>query len=168
MNRVAVLVRRPGQVQVLAESRADVSAHSFWKRGTTAMFDIRTVNLDVGSCLCMTREKALAKAEKEKKDLYLQACLDCRRIFTPMVYSVDGITGAESLVAQKILAALLRYKLKRDYSEVCGFVRARMSLVTVRSNILLICGPRDKETQIRKQPELTGGEVMVLLSPWRG
>ena len=35
------------------------------------MFDIRIVNLDVGSYLHMTPEKALAKAEKEKKDLYL-------------------------------------------------------------------------------------------------
>ena len=73
------LVGKPGQVQVPAESRADVSAHIFWKRGTTVMFDIRIANLDAGSYLGMTPEKALAKAEKEKKDLYLQACLDHRR-----------------------------------------------------------------------------------------
>ena len=42
------------------------------------MFDIRIVNLDAGSYLRMTSEKALAKAEKEKKDLYLQACLEHR------------------------------------------------------------------------------------------
>ena len=54
------------QVQVPALSRADVSAHGFWKWGTTVMFDIRIVNLDVGSYLCMTPEKDLAKAEKEK------------------------------------------------------------------------------------------------------
>ena len=53
------------------------------------MFDIRIVNLDAGSYLCMTPEKALAKAEKEMKDLYLQACLEWRRTFTPMVYSTD-------------------------------------------------------------------------------
>ena len=69
------LVGQPGQVVVPAESRADVSAHGFWKRGTTAMFNIQIVNLDAGSYLCMTPEKALAKVEKEKKDLYLQACL---------------------------------------------------------------------------------------------
>ena len=49
------------------------------------MFDIRIVNLVVGSYLRMTPEKALAKAEKEKKDLYIQACLDRRRTFTLMV-----------------------------------------------------------------------------------
>ena len=77
------------------------------------MFDIRIVNLDAGSYLCMTPEKALAKAEKEKKDLYLQACLERRRTFTPMVYSADRIPGAEALAAKKRLAALLRYNLKR-------------------------------------------------------
>ena len=60
------------------------------------MFDNRIVNLDTGSYLRMTPEKVLAKADKEKKDLYLQACLERRRTFTPMVYSADGITGAET------------------------------------------------------------------------
>ena len=54
------------------ESRADISAHGFWKRGTTTMFNIRIVNLSAGSYLRMTPEMALAKAEKEKKDLYLR------------------------------------------------------------------------------------------------
>ena len=55
-----------------------------------------------------------------------------------MVYSADGIPRAEALAAQKRLAALLSYKLKREYSEMCGFVRARMSLAIVRSNSLLL------------------------------
>ena len=58
------------------------------------MFNIRIVNLDAGSYLRMTPEKALSNVEKENKDLYLQACLECRRTFTPMVYSADGIPGA--------------------------------------------------------------------------
>ena len=64
---------------------ADVRAHIFWKRGTTTMFEIRIVNIDAGSYLRMTQEKAFAKAEKEKKDLYLQACQERRRTLTPMV-----------------------------------------------------------------------------------
>ena len=66
-----------------------------------------------------------------------------------MIYSVDGIPGAEELAVQKGLAALLSYKLKREYSEMCGFVRARMSLAIVISNSLLLRGPRDKGARIR-------------------
>ena len=57
---------KPGQVQVRvpAESMEDVSAHGFMERGTTAMFGIRIVNLDAGSYLRTTQEKALEKSEK--------------------------------------------------------------------------------------------------------
>ena len=33
----------------LEETRADVGSHGFWRRGTTALFDVRVVNLDTGS-----------------------------------------------------------------------------------------------------------------------
>ena len=63
---MARLVGQPGQVEVLSYSRADVIAHGFWKQGTTAMSDIRIVNLDAGSYLIMTPEKALAKATSDR------------------------------------------------------------------------------------------------------
>ena len=65
-----------------------------------------------------------------------------------MVYSTDEIPGTEDLAAQQRLASLLSNKLKREYSEMCGFVRARMSLAIVRSNELLLCGVRYKEAYI--------------------
>ena len=73
VNGADRLVGMPGQVQVSSDSKSDVSTHSFWKRETTAMFDIRIINLDAGSYLHMTPETPLAKAEKEKKDFYLRA-----------------------------------------------------------------------------------------------
>ena len=85
-----------------------------------------------------------------------------------MVYSAEGIPGAEALAAQKRLAVVLSYKLKQEYLEMCGFVRARMSLEIVRSNSLLLRGPHDKGARIRKRPELADGAVMSLLAPWNG
>ena len=85
-----------------------------------------------------------------------------------MVYSADGIPRAEALASQKRLATLLGYKLKQEYSEMCGFLRTRMSLAIVRSNILLLCGPCDKGARILQQPELKDGAVMEMLAPWRG
>ena len=85
-----------------------------------------------------------------------------------MVYSADRIPGAEALAAQKRLAALLSYKMKQEYSEMCGFVRARMLLEIVRSNSLLLCGPCKKGARIWQRPELTDGAVMPLLVPWHG
>ena len=58
------------------------------------------------------------------------------RTFTSVVYSSNGLPGAYDLAAQKILAALLIYRLKQEYSEMCCFVRVRMSLAIVSSNSL--------------------------------
>ena len=132
------------------------------------MFGILIFNLDVRSYLRMTPEKALSKAEKENKYLYLQDCLERRRNFTPMVFSADGIPGAEALATQKRLASLLSYKLNQEYSEICGFVRARMSLAIVRSNSLLFHGLLEKWGRIRQQLDLTDGEMMALPAPWQG
>ena len=74
----------------------------------------------------------------------------------------------EALGAQKILAALLSYKLKREYSKTCGFVGAIMSLVIVRSNSLLLRGPCNKGVHIRQRPKLMDEEVMALIAPWQG
>ena len=70
---MAVLERRTGQVDVSAESRAERSAHGFWKRGTTYMFAIIISNLDACYYLRMAPEMTFAKVEKKKKDSYLQA-----------------------------------------------------------------------------------------------
>ena len=85
-----------------------------------------------------------------------------------MVYPADVIPVAEALSAQKILATLLNYKLNWEYSEMCGFVKARMSLEIVRSNSVLLRVPRDKLVRIRQRPDLTNGAVISMLAPWRG
>ena len=85
-----------------------------------------------------------------------------------MVYYTIRIPGAEALDAQKRLAALLRYKLKWEYSEMCGFVKARMSLSIVRSNSLLLRGPWGKGLCFRQQHELTDGVIMALIGPCKG
>ena len=96
----------------------------------------------------------MATAEKEKKDRYLQPFMERRSTLTPMVYSVDVIPRTEAIVAHQRIASLLRNTLRLEYSEMCGFVRARMSLAIVRSNILLLQGVRDKETYIRQRSDL--------------
>ena len=45
-------------------------------------------------------QKVLAQQEKEKKNQYLHPCLEMWKDFTPLVYSVDGITGREAKNAE--------------------------------------------------------------------
>jgi hypothetical protein len=125
------------------ELRGDVAVHGFWRRGATAIFDIRVTDTDAPSYRGLPPKKILEKHEKEKKAKYLEPCLARRRHFTPLVFSVDGMRGAEAEAATKRLASRLASKWKRTYSEVCGFVRSRLALTLVRTTSLCLRGARD-------------------------
>ena len=59
----------------------------------------------------------LKVAEKIKKDKYLAPCLDRRRGFMPLVYSVDGMAGKEAKSFEWRIASLLAVKWDRSYSK---------------------------------------------------
>lgn len=84
----------------------DVSAHGFWSRGTTAIFDIRVTDTDAAaSNRHLDPLKVLRRQEREKKDKYQEACLQAHQHFTPLVFSVDGLEGKEAMAARKRLAS---------------------------------------------------------------
>jgi hypothetical protein len=86
--------------------------------------------------------KVLESQEKEKKRKYLEACLERRRHFTPFVCSVDGMLGREAKTFAKRLAAKLANKWEKSYSQVCGYVNARLSIAIVRATHLCMKGSR--------------------------
>ena len=53
------------------ESWVDVPIHGFHNCGSSALFDMQSVNLDAGSYLIQTSAKALEKVDKEKKEKYI-------------------------------------------------------------------------------------------------
>jgi len=146
---------------VHAEERGDVAVRNFWKRGTTAIFDIRITDTEAPSQRGQDPAKVLEKHEKDKKDKYLQACLDRRRQFTPLVFSVDGMRGKEAEAAGKRLASLLAAKWKRPYSDVCAFVRSRLAMALVRATSLCIRGARDP-TSHSPRPQWESGSGLRL------
>jgi hypothetical protein len=120
-------------VEAAADSRGDVAAHGFWRRGTTAIFDVRITDTDAPTYRGQDPTKVLKRHEKEKKKKYLAPCVERRRHFTPLVFSVDGLQGPEASAASKCLASKLSKKWGRSYSEVVGFVRSRISIALVRA-----------------------------------
>jgi hypothetical protein len=82
--------------------------------------------------------KVLETHEREKKKKYLEPCLEQRRHFTPFVVSTDGLIGKEAKTLLKKLSARLAEKTRKQYSQVCGFVNARMSIAIVRATHLCL------------------------------
>jgi hypothetical protein len=115
------------------EVRGGVAAHGFWNRNTTAIFDIRVTDTDAPTNRGLDPVKVLKRHEGEKKRKYNALCLARRRSFTPLVFSVDGMRGPEAEAASKRLASHLAKKWHRAYSEVCGYIRSRLSMALARS-----------------------------------
>jgi hypothetical protein len=124
------------------EARGDVKIHGLWEKGSDCILDIRITDTDAKSYQNIASAKVLERAAKVKKDKYLIACLERRRTFMPLVYSVDGMACKEALAFEKRVASLLASKWNRPYSEMVGFVRGRMSLAVIRSNTMLLRGAR--------------------------
>ena len=87
----------------------------------------------------------------------MEACLERRRIFVPLVYLVDGMTCKEARAFEKRVASLLASGVEMGSAlqcEMVGFVRAIMSLAIVRSNTLLLHGSR---VPFARRPEIKDG-----------
>jgi hypothetical protein len=96
----------------------------------------------------MDPHKVLKSQEREKKKTYSDACRNRYRHFTPLVFSVDGLSGVEATATIKRVTALLSTKWKRAYSEICGFVRSRISIALVRAASHCLRGARDPTARV--------------------
>ena len=134
------------------EARGDVSAHGFWQKGRSTIFDVQITDTDSKSYGNTASDKLLERFAQLKRDKYEEACLERRKDFTPLCYSVDGMACKAARAAEKRLASLLSVKWDRQYSEMVNFVRTRMSLAVVRSNTLLLRSER-MHTWHRRAPE---------------
>jgi hypothetical protein len=148
------------------ESQGDKGCDGFWLDNWMTIFDMRITQTDAPSYRGGDPLLILKRAEATKKKKYLTACLDERKHFTPLVYSVDGVAGPETRGAEKRLAFHLAKKWNREYSEMCGYVRTRMSIAVVRSNTLLLRGQR-KGRGVIQRPVHEDGAGVSLQGYWQ-
>jgi hypothetical protein len=142
-------VNNANRTEPAPELRGDLAVHGFWTRGQTAIFDVRITDTDQPSNRNTDPAKVLLRHEKEKKDKYGALCIARRRTFTPLVFSVDGLLGKEATAASKRLASSLAAKWKRSYSEVCGFIRSRLSIALIRTSSRCIRADRNPTHRLR-------------------
>ena len=101
---------------------------------------MRVVNNDDLKHRTKDPEKILHKAERGKKKMYLEACLQQCRNFYPFVASVDGLLGVEATATLKRLASRLATKWKQSYSKECEYVKSRIAITLVRATHRCIRG----------------------------
>ena len=103
---------------------------------------MRVVNADAKSHLAKTPEECLQEAEREKKKVYLEACLQQRQHLSPFVFSFYGLLGVESTATLKRIASRLATNWLQPYSRTCGYVKSRVAITVVRATHQCIQGSR--------------------------
>ena len=83
--------------------------------------------------------------------MYLEACLQKSRHFSPFVASVDGLLGVDAMETLKRLASLLATKWNQPYLKTCGYVKSRIAITLVRATHRCIQGSRVPAHRIRVQ-----------------
>ena len=99
----------------VTDQKGDFLIWDLWQQGTESVHGMRVVNTDALAYLTKAQEKCLHEAEKGKKKIYLEACLQQRRHFSPFVASVDGLLGVKVTATLKRIASRLATKWKQPY-----------------------------------------------------
>ena len=132
--------RNSGQTAVqppeVTEQKGDLLIPDLWQQGTNSIHDMRVVNTDAPTHQKKDSEKCLHKAERGKKKMYLEACLQQRRRFSAFVASVEGLLGVETTATLKRIASRLATKWKQSYSKTCVYVKSRIAITLKRHPLL--------------------------------
>ena len=115
----------------------------FWSKGKQTIFDVTISDVDAASYGGRAVAKILSKREKAKRTNYESFCRESLLDFTPLAFGVDGSLGGATNAAVKRLASALAARGNRQYLELCGFVRSRLSIALVRSAHVCLRGARD-------------------------
>ena len=97
------------------EQKGDLLIHDLWQNGTDSVHNMRVVNTDAKYYLGKQPEKCLQEAERENKWMYLEACLQQHKHFSPFVTSVDGLLRVEATSALKRIVSHLATKWRQPY-----------------------------------------------------
>ena len=120
--------------------KGDLLIRDLWKNGTGSVYDMHVVNNDAKSHSVKSPEKCLQEAEREKKRMYLETCLQQHRHFSPFFASVDVLLGVEATATLKRIASRLSTKWRKNYYRTCGYVKIRIAITLVRAKNWCILG----------------------------
>ena len=93
------------------------------------------------------------RGEKGKEKMYLEACLQQRRHFSPF-----WLMWVEATATLKRIASHLATKWKQSYSKTCGYIKSSIAITLVRATHRCIQGSRVPTHWISVQrPQLEDG-----------
>ena len=125
------------------DARLDIRARGFWERQRSAFFDVRVCHPNADSYREQNPEQIYKQHENEKKRQYGSRIMEVEQgTFTPLILSTTGVMGAKCKLYHKRLVKLLAIKKGESYATTMQWVKAKVSLALIRSNLLCLRGSR--------------------------
>ena len=133
-----------------------------WHKQWMMIFDISITDVTATGYQVRSMDHALQTEDNTKKRNHLQYYLDTQHNFTPLVFSVEEYMGRETQAEIKRLASLLSNEWERQYSDMCGYMMARLLLSLSRSFPHLLRGSQERKGDNREPvgtPAAYGAEM---------
>ena len=124
--------------------RGDLGIRGLNEIGTTAIIDVRVVNLDSPSLVTREAPSVIRSTEETKLRKYQPICESRRESFHPFVVSVDGMLGPHSVKILQQLAQHQSDNVQRPHSIVMHHLRQRIALALARSAHMCLRTSRDR------------------------
>ena len=124
--------------------RVDWGVRGFWEFQREALFDICILNADAPSYSSISLETLFNSARDRKKSKYGDIAEARRATFTPIIATCDAVFDHEAVTYFKRISTLLSSKWNQHYSQIHGWLKARMQVCILRSVSLCIRGSRTK------------------------
>ena len=134
------------------EARVDIRTVGFWTRQQAAFFDIRVTHPRSGLVSAQQVRQQLIKNEREKKRQYAERINTIDRgVFTPLVFSTNGMLGREcSMCLKALVEAIVTKNIDLSYSQVMHHLRCKLSICLLRWSITCLRGCRASFRKQRK------------------
>ena len=125
------------------ESRPDIRARGFWRKGQNAYFDIRVTNTNAAYQIDRDLKKIYEKHEREKKSNYNHRIMSIQHgTFTPLIFSVTGGAGQECSRYHRHLAEQISAKTQQNLSSTISWIRCKISFIILKACLMCIRGSR--------------------------
>ena len=122
----------------------DIRANGFWTRQQEAFFDIRITHPKANLSTLDDVKKQLTAHEREKKRSYAERInvID-RSVFTPLVFTTNGMIGRKcSTCVKSLVASIVEKNVDISYSQVMHHLRCKLSFCLLRWGITCLRGCR--------------------------
>ena len=135
-----------------SQRRCDVGIRGLFRPGQLSLVDVTVINTESTTHQRLSPEKAILKAEADKRRKHGREIREARRHFAPFAMTTDGYLGPSAVTVVRKIASAMADKTGIHYSVLVSRIRAGISFAAVRAIFANCYGERQRVGSRRPRP----------------